>query len=351
MGCAASARNKSHPQYFEVAVRDLDRDGGTSADITVDGVQVRIEVPAAATPATVLRVNRPVFRTVLIPPDAAAGDLLQLTPVHMLKPNGTQAIEKTEDGLCHATVQVKNSRGEFVDHPTIGVSVPANLPEGTFSGGLDRFRHANPKTPQAMWTACVQMDRDYSEFRFQGRLNIPRYCVNIPTETCHIYGLFPRSSVGMTMDVDPDLPLSRMVRVPLSTQDIVKVKDAIGVTNEEVTRSHVDESTGVEYMTLGLGSVLYSMDSDLMEFAATNVMMGRPASAIFGGGMRGGLGFGGTGYWGDFCCGEDGDELFGDGFGQSLRDSAFINSGGTSIEDARGGGGEFSGFNNASGVD
>ena len=46
-----------------------------------------------------------------------------------------------------------------------------------------------------------------------------------------------------------------------------------------------------------------------------------------------------------------GDELFGDECGQSLRDSAFINSGGTSIEDARGGGGEFSGFNNASGVD
>ena len=46
-----------------------------------------------------------------------------------------------------------------------------------------------------------------------------------------------------------------------------------------------------------------------------------------------------------------GDELFGDECGQSLRDSVFVNSGGTSIEDARGGGGDFSGFNNASGVD
>ena len=120
MGCAASARN-NHPQYFQVAVRDLDRDGGTSADITVDGVLVRIEVPASATPATVLRVRRPIFRTVLIPPEAAAGDLLQLNPIHVLP---TQAIEKTEGGLCHTTVQVKNSRGEFVDHPTIIVYDP-----------------------------------------------------------------------------------------------------------------------------------------------------------------------------------------------------------------------------------
>jgi hypothetical protein len=41
-----------------------------------------------------------------------------------------------------------------------------------------------------------------------------------------------------------------------------------------------------------------------------------------------------------------GDELFGDECGQSLRDSVFVNSGGTSIEEGRGGGrGEFSGFN------
>ena len=126
------------------------------------------------------------------------------------------------------------------------------------------------------------MDRDYSEYIFKGKSNIPRYCVNIPTETCHLYGLFTRVDIGMSMDVDPDLPLSRMVRVPVSSQDIIKIKDAIGVTNEEVTRSHVDESTGVEYMTLGSGSVMYSMDSDLKNFAETNVMMGRPASAVFG---------------------------------------------------------------------
>ena len=191
------------------------------------------------------------------------------------------------------------------------------------------------------------MDRDYSEYIFKGKSNIPRYCVNIPTETCHLYGLFTRVDIGMSMDVDPDLPLSRMVRVPVSSQDIIKIKDAIGVTNEEVTRSHVDESTGVEYMTLGSGSVMYSMDSDLKNFAETNVMMGRPASAVFGGWDAGGSRR--TGYWGDFCGGEDGDKLFGDGFGQSLRDSAFVNSG-TSMEDARGVG-DFGGFNNASGVD
>ena len=43
--------------------------------------------------------------------------------------------------------------------------------------------------------------------------------------------------------------------------------------------------------------------------------------------MRGGLGFGGTGYWGDFCY-EKMETSCLEMVGQSLRDSAFVNSGG-----------------------
>jgi len=153
--------------------------------------------------------------------------------------------------------------------------------------------------------------------------------------------LFP---LDATNEVDLTLPMGRMIRVPLSSEDTLALEKFLGKKCDDATRSatktELNTATGITATVVGAAAVSYSMDVDFSSIPSpTNGLEFQ--SDVYGGGLNGGLGFGGTRFWGDFWNadgmndgmdgGMDGvtfaDSMFGDGFGDSVSDSAFMSGG------------------------
>ena len=153
--------------------------------------------------------------------------------------------------------------------------------------------------------------------------------------------LFP---LDATNEVDLTLPMGRMIRVPLSSEDTLALEKFLGKKCDDATRSatktELNTATGITATVVGAAAVSYSMDVDFSSMPSpTNGLEFQ--SDVYGGGLNGGLGFGGTRFWGDFWnadgmndgmnAGMDGetfaDSMFGDGFGDSVSDSSFMSGG------------------------
>tara|TARA_B100000780_G_scaffold276827_1_gene246192 strand:- start:505 stop:1005 length:501 start_codon:yes stop_codon:yes gene_type:complete len=151
-------------------------------------------IPTNATPETVLKINRPTFRTVIIPADANAGDVLQLQPIQMMPPRVAAAKIKDTGGWMHTNVQLKKD-GIFVDHPKISVLVPNSLPPGVISSfkPSKMFTMMQCTTIKKIWAVYVQSNQNYKIMY----PNIP-ICMTFPMAFGHLYG------VGLICTLNPN---------------------------------------------------------------------------------------------------------------------------------------------------
>ena len=142
-------------------------------------------IPTNATPETVLKINRPTFRTVIIPADANAGDVLQLQPIQMMPPRVALVKIKDTGGWMHTNVQLKKD-GIFVDHPKISVLVPNSLPPGAFSSfkPSKKYIMSGLTTKKKTWALGVQTNQGYKLMY----PNIP-VCLDFPMAFGHLYGV------------------------------------------------------------------------------------------------------------------------------------------------------------------
>jgi len=140
--------------------------------------------------------------------------------------------------------------------------------------------------------------------------------------------------------------MGRMIRVPLSSEDTLALEKFLGKKCDDATRSEtkteLNAATGIAATVLGSAAVSYGMDVDFSTIPVLSQGIEFQSDA-YGGGLKGGLGFGGTRFWGDFWNadgmndgmmneGMDGgmfaDSMFGDGFGESVSDSSFMSDSG-----------------------